>query len=97
MSVVFAWQWQHEVGKVTPKTYRAVIEGLSLALLEDDLDLSRVANVPALRDVLQQQRAQLLIGEPLQHTGAANQLRKSRPVRPHRGPRHGGQFTTESL
>lgn len=82
---------------MTPETYRAIIEGLSLALLEDDLDLSGVAQVPELRDVLQQQRAQLLIGEPLQHAGGGNQLRKSRPVRPHRGPRHGGQLTTESV
>ena len=67
-------------------TLKALIDGLASALADDDLDLSGVPHISNLRDVLQQQRAQLLIGESLQHTGRSNQLRQARPVRPHHGP-----------
>jgi hypothetical protein len=76
-------------------TYKALIEGLTSALADDDLDLSGVSDISNLRDVLQQQRTQLGITEPIQHTGCSNQLRKPRPVRPYRRPLQGEKLSTE--
>ena len=48
-------------------TYKALIEGLTSALADDDLDLSGVSDIEFA--ILQQQRTQLGIAEPVHYTG----------------------------
>ena len=78
-------------------TYKALIEGLTSALADDDLDLSGVSDISNLRDVLQQQRTQLGIAEPVQYTRSSNQLSQPRPIRPTHRPLKRRKLSPESL